>query len=427
MLASRPMRRATSAAMCALAACCATMHSTDTLRWPPSRRADVVETLHGTVVHDPYRWLEAGDDREVVAWTAAQDHYARAELAKLPDVAATQTALRPLYYRDAVGVPVVRGGRYFFTRQHATSDQAVVVWTDGEHGAEHVLIDPAAWSADGSRALGEWAPSDDGAFVAYNVTADNADTAVMHVVDVATGADRADTISGTDLFGVAWSPDGAGFYYSWLPPAGTVADADRNGASEVRFHRLGDDAAHDAILYPATGRPGTFALPQISTDGHWLIVTVLVGWTAADIYYRDARDPKAAWQTLVAGAAASFEVTPWQDRFYVRTDLDAPRYRVMRIDPAAPQRTAWQEIVAERDDATLQSARVVGGALALTYLRSRSSSTRRSPSRRSSTGSTPPPEPWSSTRGSSWRSTCRTGSRNRCGTRRPTARGSRCS
>lgn len=43
---------------------------------PPTRTVDVVDTLFGTPVPDPYRWLENGNSPEVQKWTAAQyAHY----------------------------------------------------------------------------------------------------------------------------------------------------------------------------------------------------------------------------------------------------------------------------------------------------------------------------------------------------------------
>src|SRR5262252_385330 len=80
--------------------------STPTHPWPATRKADVVDTIHGVAIHDPYRWLEDEKAPEVQAWMKAQDDYTRGELAKLPERDALAARLKELFYYDAVGAPI---------------------------------------------------------------------------------------------------------------------------------------------------------------------------------------------------------------------------------------------------------------------------------------------------------------------------------
>src|SRR5687768_5435662 len=54
------------------------------LRYPPSARGEVVDTLHGTAVADPYRWLENTDAPETRAWIDAQNALTFGYLETLP-------------------------------------------------------------------------------------------------------------------------------------------------------------------------------------------------------------------------------------------------------------------------------------------------------------------------------------------------------
>jgi prolyl oligopeptidase len=335
--------------------------------WPETRIQDVVETIHDTVVHDPYRWLEEEADPSVQSWMLEQDAYARGVLAKLPGRDDLAARVKELLYYDAIGAPVHRGSRHFYTRKHADREKTVVYWKTGE--TEHVLLDPNTWSTSGDKTLAGWWPSWDGRFVAYAISEHNSDETVTHVLDVESGHDLPDVIAGTRYSSASWTPDAAGFYYEWTPQASEqVPMADRQGFTEVRFHKLGSDAALDPIIHEATHDPEKSIGGGISRDGHWLVVSIHRGWSRNDVYFKDARKKGAPWMPLVAGIDATFDVTVWRDRFYVTTNDGAPRYRVFVVDPQHAQRESWHEIV-KQSDATLQGAQVIGEHLVLTYLR----------------------------------------------------------
>jgi prolyl oligopeptidase len=341
--------------------------------YPPTRHEDVSDVLHGVKIADPYRWLEDEKSPEVQAWMKAQDEFTRAELAKLPGRESIVKRLEELLYYDAISAPAHYKKRSFYTRKHADKEKTIVYWREGDKGQEKVLFDPNAWSKDGTKGLGGWWPSQDGRYVAYNIKENNADESVMHVYDVVTGKDLADVIPGTKYAGASWTPDAKGFYYTWVPePSSEVSVADRPGFAEVRFHRLGEAPAKDAVIYPATHNAETFLSGELSRDGHWLLATVQHGWNSSDVYFKDARKPSTAWVPLAVGLEATFNVAMWRDRFYVTTNDGAPRYRVFKVDPKTPDRKAWREIVPE-SDATLERTAVVGEHLALTYLRNAAS------------------------------------------------------
>ena len=337
--------------------------------WPETRKDSIVDTVQGTQIADPYRWLEDEKSPEVQAWMTAQDDFTRAELAKLPGREQLTARLRELFYYDAISAPLHRKGRYFYTRKHVDKEKTVVYWKQGEKGAETVLFDPNTWSTDGTKGLGGWWPSYDGTYVAYSVKENNSDETTTKIIEVATGKDLADTIAGTKYAAASWTPDASGFYYTWVPPvAGEVTVAERPGFAEVKFHKLGTDPAKDPTIHPRTGSAETFIGGGISRDGHWLLVTIQHGWNSSDVYFKDARKPAAPWTTLVKGVDATFDVDVWRDRFYVTTNDGAPRYRVFKVDPAHPDRAKWKEIVVQAD-ATLQGVAVVGEHLLATYLR----------------------------------------------------------
>jgi prolyl oligopeptidase len=347
----------------------AAARAAESLEYPATRAEEIKETLHGVEVRDPFRWLENAKAPEVQEWMKAQDALARGELKKLPGRDGIAQRLRKLYYVDDLGVPQHHGSRYFFWRRHADKEKAIVYWREGKDGPQQVLFDPNTWSTDGSVALGSWSVTEDGKTVAYSIKKNNSDEATLYVMDVASGKkSEIDVIEGARYAHASWTPDGKSFYYTWLPMDATIPAADRSGYAEVRLHKLGEDPKKDTIIREKSGDPTSFVGAGISRDGHWLILSVSHGWTSRDVWFRDARVAGANWTPLAVGKPHLYDVTVWDDQFYIRTNEDAPRYRMFKADPKDAAREKWREIVPERRDATLEAANVVGGRLSLTYV-----------------------------------------------------------
>jgi prolyl oligopeptidase len=343
-------------------------------RFPNNHRAESKDTLHGVEVADPYRWLEDAKTDDVRRWMDEQDGRARAELARLPGRDAIAARLRELFYVDSQGIPSKRGGRYFYSRRDAKLEKSVIYWREGKTGPEKVLLDPNEWSKDGKNvSLGAWVPSWDGKKVAYDVKANNSDEATLYVMDVATGTkSTVDVIEGAKYAYPSWTPKGDGFYYTWLPVDPKIPTADRPGFAEVRFHRLGDDPKKDRVEHERTGDAKSFLHAQLSKDGRFLLLFVQHGWSRTDVYVRDLRVPGKSdqgWKPLATGVDAEFDVDVYGDRFYVRTNDGAPRYRLYKVDPGKVRREDWREIVPERKDATLQHVSIVAGKLSLGYVK----------------------------------------------------------
>jgi prolyl oligopeptidase len=339
--------------------------------YPSTRTVDQRDTLFGTEVRDPYRWLEDGKSPEVQAWLAAQDKLARAKLDALPDRAAILARLKELSYVDSQTTPVSRGGRLFYTRRAGTQEKSVLYFRSGKAGAEHLLIDPSTWSTDGSSSLHEWSVSWDGKRIAYKRSENNSDEATMYVMEVDTGkVSTVDVIPGAKYAYASWLPTNDGFYYTRLPVDPSIPVDARPGYREVRFHKLGADPAKDELVHDKTGDPTLQIGGWVSRDGHWLFFQLDHGWRSNDLAFRDLRKPGSkGWTNIIQGTDALYDVTAYKDRFYVHTNDGAPNWRVFAVDPAHPERAAWKEIVAERPDATLDGMLITGGTLALTYLK----------------------------------------------------------
>jgi len=339
---------------------------------PPTRREHIVDVIHGQRVADPYRWLERVRDPEVVQWTKAQDDHARRDLEALPHRDLLRRRFRELMYFDSLSPPRTFGKRQFFARKHADKEK-VVFWVREPNGADRVLLDPNELSDDGSISVPGLYPSWNGRFVAYKLSRNNADAATLHVLDLDAKRELVrDRIDGARYAMPSWTPDSRGFYYTGLPTDPSIPPPELPGRAEVRFHRIGTDPRRDEIVHPALHDPTTFIHASVSRDGRYLVLGISRGFDSTDVYFADLRRRGRAWVPLSVGTRFHTSVVVHEGAFYLHTNDDAPRYRVMKVDPARPQRSAWRELVPQ-GASTLQGIGIVGGLLELDYLHKASS------------------------------------------------------
>ncbi len=287
----------------------------------------------------------------------------------LPGREALEQRFAELFYVESVSAPAERGERYFYVRTHKDKEKAILYWREGEQGEERVLLDPNTWnSEDGTVSLGVWVPSWDGRKLAFAHKPNAADEAILHVLDVDTGEwSEVDVIEGAKYASPSWTPDNQAFYYEWLPMDPSIPVAERPGYTELRLHRLGSDPKSDAVVHERTGDPKTFLDGGVSRDGKYLFVYVTRGWSENDVWWKRLGDKD--FRLLVKGQGAKYSVDVWKDWFYVLTDEGAPKERVFKVSPKKPERSAWKELVPEDPTAALEGINIVGGHLALAYLK----------------------------------------------------------
>jgi prolyl oligopeptidase len=315
---------------------------------PQTPRENVVDDLHGTKVTDPYRWLEADATDRVREWTDRQNARTRAVLDQLPERAAFARRLRELLSVGLLSTPRPIAGRIFHTRREGEQKQAVLYVRDAAQGVDRTLIDPNTLDREGLVTVDWYYPSPDARYVAYGLSRGGDEMSTLHVVETATGNALPDRIPHTQRSTVAWI-DG-GFYYTVHPAPGSVAAGDENYYRRVRYHRLGDDPASDELVF-GEGRPKEDILGvTASADGRWVLFTAFKGWAKSDLYLLDRGHPERHLVTVMEGEDAIAEGFVLDGRIWLRTNLNAPNYRVVSAACESPGVSRWETVIAEGKD-----------------------------------------------------------------------------
>ena len=312
---------------------------------PLTPREEVADEWHGERVVDPYRWLEDTDSERTRAWTEAQNARTRAVLDALPQRRHFSARLRELLAVGLLTTPRPINGRLFHTRRLGAQRQAVLYVRDTLEAEDRALVDPNTLDAAGLVTIDWYFPSHDARHVAYGLSRGGDEMSTLHVIEVATGRKLGERIPHTQRSTVAWAGDG--FYYSANPAPGSVPAGDEHYHRRVRFHRLGDDSARDETVF-GEGRPKEdIVWARTSPDGRWVLFHAFKGWTRSDLYLLDRHAPERGLRVVTEGEHGLTDGFAREDGIWLRTNLDAPNYRVVRADLDAPSRDRWRTIVPE--------------------------------------------------------------------------------
>jgi prolyl oligopeptidase len=338
--------------------------------YPPTRREDCVDTLHGTPVPDPYRWLEDDHSAETAAWVTAQNELTFGHLEKIPARDAIRQRMTELWDFEKFSAPFRRGGRYFFTRNDGLQNQSVLYWMTRLDGEPVELLDPNRLSEDGTVALSGFAISKDGQYLAYSLSGAGSDWQEWRVRRVDSGEDLTDHIRWSKFSEASWTPDSLGFFYSrYDAPSEGEAYKEANYFQKIYYHRLGDAQDADRLVYERPDQKEWGLEGRVSDDGRYLIINAWHGTRPENgIFYLDLQTPGAPVVELLPDFDAAYTfIGNDGPRFYFHTNQAAPLNRIIVIDITNPARDAWVELVPESADA-MDSASIVGNRIFASYL-----------------------------------------------------------
>ncbi len=344
----------------------ATLPASSAVQYPETRRVDHTDTYHGTVVADPYRWLENLDGTETAAWVAAQNALARPYLENVAGREAIESRLRELWNYERFDVPFKEGSNYFYSRNDGLQNQSVLYVTPDLNAPARAIIDPNTFSEDATISLGGLSVGPEGHRLAYGVSDGGTDWRIWRVRNVDTGQDLPDELRGMKFASVDWAKDGSGLYYSRYPqtPDGTWDDSKQ---VRVYFHELGTAQNDDRLIYEVTDHPRRNPYANVTDDGRFLILNLFDGYQANGIYYKDLAQENAPIVRLLDKWDGLYNFLGNNGtRFFFSTTKDAPLGKVVSLDIGEPE--AISTVIPEGRE-RLEGVSYVGGKLVAQYLK----------------------------------------------------------
>ena len=335
--------------------------------YPPSKKGDVKDTYFGTVVEDPYRWLEDDNSPETADWVKAQNQLTFAYLAKLPYRNEIKTRLTALWDYPKYGNPFKEAGKYFFYKNNGLQNQSVLYMTSNMASKPQVLLDPNTLSTDGTAALTSIELSNDGKYLMYQVAKSGSDWNEIFVKNIETGEMLPDHILWVKFSGISWYKDGF-FYSSYDKPEAGSELSKANEFQKVYFHKLGTEQSADQLIINDPKNPKQMFGAGLTDDKRFMIISKSIGTHGNALDFKDLSKRNSPFVKLME--SYEFEFSPvdnFGDDLFVRTNYKAPKYRLIRINTNHPEEKNWVDVIPEKKD-VMESIVMIAGKMAVNFM-----------------------------------------------------------
>ena len=335
--------------------------------YPETKTVTQQDNYHGTVVSDPYRWLEEEKSEEVSAWVESQNTLARPYLAELPSRERYKERLTALWDYEKYSTPYMVNGKLFYSYNDGLQNQYVLYMADGVNGEPEVLIDPNTLSEDGTVSMASTELSPKASFLAYMLSDGGTDWKTIHVRDTSKKSDLTDTIKGIKFSNIAWLPDESGFFYSRYPQ-NEAGKYDDSQTVSIYFHAIGTAQSEDKKVFAFDNKPTWNPYPSVVQDGKTLLISVFEGYQANGVYAKSLVNDNSELVPVFDKWDGRYDlIGEHDDELFFTSTANAPTGKVIKVDFDGGVKAT--ETVIESTSDTLSSVSLLGEKLFAQYLR----------------------------------------------------------
>jgi prolyl oligopeptidase len=315
--------------------------------------APAEEVIHGTVVRDPYRWLEDRGLAETQEWILEQQRRCGDYFSRCGNLTAIRNRVQEYLDMEVIDQPAKVGGRYFYRRRARGREQPCIFVRETIAGAERLLVDPSSQGPFVS--VGIHRVSGDGSMLAYEVKHGGEDTGAICFMDVESGEKLPDEIASGYARGLAFTPNGSGFFY--------CHEATNLQEHRILFHLLHESVADQVIFRRARSRGSRLVL---TADSVHLGVT----WVHRNLtdsmadFWIARRDEPTDWQPVFSNKLLPITSILKHGRIFVINSEDKPNGEIVELNAAGDR---INTIVPEQD-AIIRQVVISGATAYISYL-----------------------------------------------------------
>jgi len=346
-----------------------------------ARRDDSIsDDYHGTKISDPYRWMEDPDAKETKEFVDAQNEITMPFLQKCQLREKIHSKTKAMWNYGKYSCPSKRGSHYFYYHNSGLQNQSVLYIQDSLDAEPRVFLDPNTLSEDGTTAISGTAFSENGQYFAYGLSNAGSDWVTIKFRDVESEKDLPDILEKCKFTSMAWTHDQKGLFYNRYLETDIKAEGTETSSNinqKLFYHRIGTDQSEDVLVAEFPEQPKWMIGAELSDCGQYLILYIRQGCDPVNqLYYTDLKSLAdgitgiLSYVKVVDNFDAEYDfVTNEGPVCTFKTNLDAPRYRLINIDLSKSDKEFWTSLIAEQDQDVLEWASCVNqDTLILCYL-----------------------------------------------------------
>ncbi len=345
---------------------------TSQVRYPITKKVKQEDNYHGTIIQDPYRWLENDTAADVKAWVENENKTTFDYLNKIPYRSKIHDRLTDLINYERYSEPTKIGEYYLYAKNDGLQNQPVYYIQKGLEGTPTVFIDANKLSKEGTSAITLLGFSNDDKYCAYGINQSGSDWQTIHVKEVATGKELKDELKWVKFSGASWYKDGF-FYSRYQEPEKGMVLSGKNEHHQIWYHQLNTSQNSDKLIYEDKDHPLRYFGTQTTEDERYLFVYVLEGTYGTQILFKDLTKPNDKLKVLFKGFNYNYSIIEnYGSSIFVSTNNGAPNNQIITLDldffvPDKPLLTQARVIIPEKKF-LLETATSTGDRLILNYL-----------------------------------------------------------
>lgn len=340
---------------------------TSTLTYPETKKVDVSDNYFGTIVKDPYRWLENDRSEETEAWVEAQNKVTFGYLKAIPFRDEIEDRLTELWNYERVGSPAKHGDYIYFAKNDGLQNQYVIYRKKSEKDEPEVFLDPNTFSKDGTTSLAGMSFTEDGSLLAYSISEGGSDWRKIIVMEAKSKEILGDTLVDVKFSGIAWKGNEGFYYSSYDKPEGSALSA-KTDQHKLYYHKLGTPQKEDKLIFGGTeAQKHRYVGGYVSEDDRYLFISARNSTAGGKLFMMDLSEENPELVTILDNEKTdSYVIENMGSKLYIVTNRNAPNRKIVTVDASNPTPENWVDLIPETEN--VLSPATAGGYFFLEYM-----------------------------------------------------------
>jgi len=303
---------------------------------------------HSDVREDNYFWLKERENPEVIAYLEAENAYTDTMMSHTEGFQEELfEEIKGRIKQTDLSVPYKRDDYYYYTRVVEGKEYPIYCRKKGSlDAAEEIMIDANAL-AEGHKfsSVGGVDISSGQDIVSFAQDTLGRRFYSLRFKNLSTGELLPDEISNV-TGNVAWANDNKTVFYAKQDPV-TLR------SYQIYRHELGTHPSADKLVYEE--KDVTFSCYVFKTKSKKYVMIASNQSLSNEFRYIDADTPTGSFTVLQPRERNhEYDVDHYEDNFYIRTNLNAKNFRLMKTPVTRTTKRNWVEVIPNRDDVFLQ-------------------------------------------------------------------------